>query len=576
MYKKQMALRMISFAIILGIVISLTGQFYQPAWRDWNNYDTLHGFYKEPKNTVETIFLGASITANGFIPAELYRDYGICAYNLGTEQQPMLGSYYWTKEAYRLHGKTLKTVILDTSMLRRSPIEAFYRKAIDAMHLSENKIEAVRDYTESLNDEISYLFPMFSYHSRWSGANYSDFRKVKYIVKSGTRGYNFAATRYIDYSSAVTDLAVPSYLINYNATETVLDEDSLYYLKKLINFTKEHDLKLILTKTPVISSWSSNDHNAVAKIADRYNLNFIDFNFEPYLSESGYNHAIDSADGGHMNYQGASKITKWFGRYLSQNCGATDVRNDFRYAFMNESLKNYEDTVGFAMSLKNEDDIAGYIDKAVRNPDCELFIAVKDDASGALTDRQRSVFREAGLISLAAIQFRSSYLAVINNGKVSEKDEPDRGEVIAENDWQQNDIENAELNKENIINQADAKTISEKGVINGDIPFVLTSGGLSNGNVASCTINGAEYMYNSRGINIVVYNKKYEEIVDQAVFDTCGASKRTSWDLSAQLYEYEREHPGQPLPGDLIKLANYNELCRNTRKAMEDKVNELH
>ena len=74
----------------------------------------------------------------------------------------------------------------------------------------------------------------------------------------------------------------------------------------------------------------------------------------------------------------------------------------------------------------------------------------------------------------------------------------------------------------------------------------------------------------------VVYNKKYEEIVDQAVFDTCGASKRTSWDLSAQLYEYEREHPGQPLPGDLIKLANYNELCRNTRKAMEDKVNELH
>ena len=108
---KQQILKMTTFIIIGALLISGISYFSQPAWKDWNNYDTVHGFYEEPENTIETVFLGASIVINGITPTELYEDYGICAYNLATEQQPVLASYYWLEEAERLHGDTLKTVV---------------------------------------------------------------------------------------------------------------------------------------------------------------------------------------------------------------------------------------------------------------------------------------------------------------------------------------------------------------------------------------------------------------------------------------------------------------------------------
>lgn len=82
------------------------------------------------------------MTVNGIIPIELYREYGICAYNLGTEQQPLMTSYYWLLETERLHKETLDTVVLDASMLRRTPIDEVYQKSLDGMKLSKVKLQA--------------------------------------------------------------------------------------------------------------------------------------------------------------------------------------------------------------------------------------------------------------------------------------------------------------------------------------------------------------------------------------------------------------------------------------------------
>ena len=132
--------------------------FVSAGWLEWNNYDTIHGFYEQPENTIETVFLGASIAINGFTPMELYEDYGICAWNLATEQQPMLASYYWLAEAYQYHSDTLKTVVLDVSMLRSIPDEAYYQKALMEMRFSGNKLEAIKACTDTLDDFLAYLF----------------------------------------------------------------------------------------------------------------------------------------------------------------------------------------------------------------------------------------------------------------------------------------------------------------------------------------------------------------------------------------------------------------------------------
>ncbi len=170
--KEKSFLKNVIFILLLGLFFAGLNSFFQPAWFSWNNYDTFHGFYSEPENTIETIFLGSSAAVNGVDPMELYRRRGLSCYNLGSEQQPLMVSYYWMQEAFRRNPRSLKTVFLDVSELRKGSQPEFYQKGIDPMHFSMVKYNAVKDYTDGkAEDIVSHLVPLFSYHSRWNSLN---------------------------------------------------------------------------------------------------------------------------------------------------------------------------------------------------------------------------------------------------------------------------------------------------------------------------------------------------------------------------------------------------------------------
>lgn len=138
--------------------------------RDYEGVSGIQGFYDIPKNTIETIVVGTSVAGNAVNTPMLYEEYGICAYNLSVSWLPVLASYFWTKEAYRNHSETLKTVILEVGALTHTEEETkSYKASIDNMRLSKVKLEAISAYTENLNDTIENLIPLFSYHNRWNG-----------------------------------------------------------------------------------------------------------------------------------------------------------------------------------------------------------------------------------------------------------------------------------------------------------------------------------------------------------------------------------------------------------------------
>lgn len=305
MERLRIVIRACIFCGIACLLFGAVNVIVSPVWREWNNYNTMHGFYEEPENTIEAIFLGSSVTAGGIIPMELYEKYGISSYNLGTEQQPMLASYYWLEEAYRLHSDTLDTVVLDAAMLRRTPIDVFFCKALDAMQFSKVKYHAVKEYTNDFRELISELIPVLSYHDRWKSLADSDFLKVDYDAERYTRGYNYDAGRNISYVGDAALIAQPPYLEDEEVGETTLDKYSLLYLKRMLQFCAANDIRLVLMKTPIFSDapwargWTSADHNAVQSIADTYHLDVFDFNFWPYIDEIEYSNATDTFDGYH-------------------------------------------------------------------------------------------------------------------------------------------------------------------------------------------------------------------------------------------------------------------------------------
>ena len=142
----------VSLLLTLIIAAVLTGELFKPKFLNDNYWPldvTYQSFYEMEKDSVDVIFLGSSHAISAFSPQMLYDGCGIRSFNLGSEEQSLLVSYYWLKEALRFQKP--QAVVLDTVVcfpFMETPYncnEASIRKAIDPMKWSPVKFAAVRD-----------------------------------------------------------------------------------------------------------------------------------------------------------------------------------------------------------------------------------------------------------------------------------------------------------------------------------------------------------------------------------------------------------------------------------------------
>ncbi|MBP3893737.1 MAG: hypothetical protein J6D34_06820 [Atopobiaceae bacterium] len=544
--------RGLAFVVILVLLLQGVNSFLQPIWFYENNFNTYHGFYEEPKNSIETIFVGASMTLFGFSPMEMYEQDGISAYNLASTSQPMMGSYFWVKEAYRLQGETMDTVVIDVSMLRRNSSDEDYRKALDGMDDSSPvKQEAIDAMSEDSKEAIDFKFPLFGYHNRWSSINYTDF--VKYDKKSTgyTRGYFMELSRIFEQYSPDA-IPVPAQLIDPDAAPTEFIDESLFYFNKLIEFCDEKGIRLVLCKTPSPSNWTSGDHNGVQKIADSYNLTFVDLEIEPLLTELDYCVPLDSKDTDkHLNYYGAMKLSRWMSTYLANECGNKDMRGTPIGAHLDEQLEQYHRKVTQMAEATYSIDVVDYLRKVMTAEDYTVLISAKDDASSNLSVDQRLQLSKLGLSQLATIQSNDSYVGIVTDGKIEYE------EVGRAPSWFDKDVDAAvERNEDALADEeagdepVDLGAVTEEdwkggeevagplaysGALSDGVRYDIKSGGILNGNVASIVVDKIEYSPNQRGINIVVYDNTTHRVVDKTYFDTCLSSERSSLDYKTAL-----------------------------------------
>ncbi len=561
--------KLITVGIFLAVVVILFIIFNfiaQPVWRSSgnNNYETTHGFYKEPKNTIETVFIGSSHVRYAFSPMELYENYGICAYDFSTDSQPMLASYYWMEEAYRLNPETLDTVVLDVEMIKKNPAISYYHKALDNMQFSDVKLRAVRDYSDSFTDFLLNMIPLLSYHERWKELTAVDFKKYSYEPELSIRGYQYSISEWVGNVSDFSELSTPLRILDEDMKSGEFNDTAMSYFRKMVSFCEEHDINLVLIKTP--TSWTSADHNAFQKLADEYGLDFIDFNIEPYYSEIEFILAEDVINPSdinnlHLNYYGAMKITDYLGTYLTEVCGNRDVRDDERYAFMDEELDDYHRYIA-STSVKDFTDPCDYIDYALEQGDYSVFISVKGDGAVALTDDQRSYFDSIGLTGLSKLSEDESYLAVIEDGSVITEMSGSDSESSGGSDSSGSDGNSA---------------LEYEGTLPDGTVYSMVSGGTDSGNKSSIKIGGTERSSNSRGLNIVLYDNKREEYVGNAVFDTHSSPERDIQNVELRLAaELEEGATLAELSGTDRTLYLYNRMCDDDKivKLLEQQVGE--
>ena len=63
------------------------------------------------------------------------------------------------------------------------------------MRFSENKLEAIKACTDTFDEFLAYVFPIFSYHTRWKELNSTDFQIFDYSANASVRGYNLVTDK---------------------------------------------------------------------------------------------------------------------------------------------------------------------------------------------------------------------------------------------------------------------------------------------------------------------------------------------------------------------------------------------
>lgn len=534
----------IGFSLVVLCALLYLNYLAQPIWFEWNNYSTVYGFQEEPGETAEALFFGSSRAVTAFSPTELYRDYGICAYNLGTESQPPMAAYYLTREAYEAHRSTLKAVVLEcTMMFAEEPSIAMYQKALDALSFPL-KLEAVQDYPVDVQkDKKYYLFPLTEYHDRWPSLRQKDFEKSHYDPNLYSRGYLYVARDFLD-STDYTKIAVPPLQTEAEAEAAEFNPKALEYVIRLSDFCREKGIRLVLVTTT--NNQTDAKHNALSALAKEQGVEYIDFNDASVFKSMDYNIAVDMYETNHTNYYGASKMTSYIGSYLTEHCGIADVRGLPKYDFMEEELKGYENNVTDVVRLKETSHICDYLGQ-ILSKKYTAFVMVRDSAVNGLSNSDRKSLGEMGLTGLLDLEFREPYLAVIKDGKVIYEN-PKAGSKKVE------------------------KKITYKNHLDNGTSYMLESGGLDSGNIASCKIGGKEYSPNRRGINLVVFDGDHGEngmgsVIDQTCFDTHVSSSREAGYKGELLEEAVAEGKGfNELSDNMKKLFLYNYRCEKVQK----------
>ena len=184
--------------LLLAFIIFVTMQWvFMPknCWPDsWQHTSTLVNFYEMERDSVDVLFLGSSHAMASFIPQDLYDQYGIRSYNLGTPEQSLLISYYWLKEALQYQHPSV--VVLETLMCYKycdEPLnthEANLRYGLDPMRWSSIKAEAISSICSQDPDQTvwSYYNLFERFHTRWKSLSSNDFTFIRDLQHSEMKG----------------------------------------------------------------------------------------------------------------------------------------------------------------------------------------------------------------------------------------------------------------------------------------------------------------------------------------------------------------------------------------------------
>ena len=302
-------------------------------------------YYDEVKDH-DVIIIGDCEVYENISPITLWEEYGITSYIRGSAQMLVWHSYYILEETLKYEKPDVVIFNVLAMKYNEPQSEAYNRMFLDGMKWSSTKLKAIKVSMTEEETTLSYLAPIFRFHSRWDELTEEDFKYMFGVPKVSHNGYLMRCD--IKPLERLPALRNPEF--------TDFGENAYAYLDKITSLCKENDIELLLIKSPsVYPHWYDEWDQQIVDYAARNGLQYV--NTLKLQSTIGIDMTTDTYDAGlHLNLYGAEKFSKWLVQYLQDTYNVADHRND------PELSARYEQKVAayYKEKAQQESEIAEY------------------------------------------------------------------------------------------------------------------------------------------------------------------------------------------------------------------------
>lgn len=284
----------------------------------------------EPRDSIDTVFIGNSDIYRAISPVDLFHQTGITSAIAGRPNKQLSEVPGDIRDILRYQNP--KTIVLETDCMFSgtnpgfkkgiSPLEAEAAKVDVAGQAPSKATDApqqnIFDKCKALLQEgdsaflaaLNYKFPLVKYHDNWKHLKLTTFLQPRGKYHFSNKGMAYANTvKAYPFGNEYMQLS--------GGKHGMLSEEKLDQFQKIYDLCDRNGIRLVLLTVPSANTWNRGKSDTVKQLAKKYDLTYYDYNRQ---LPAGFDWATDSKDGGnHLNYAGASAVTKDLAKKLTDD-----------------------------------------------------------------------------------------------------------------------------------------------------------------------------------------------------------------------------------------------------------------
>lgn len=337
----KIAVKIIAFALIFGLVFAGVQRIFRHKGAAVNYLDERYDAFKdEPADTVDVLFLGSSPMYRGVAPMVLWQQAGITSVNFAVPEQSAFNNYFEFKLA--LQTQSPKLLVLDFSSLfsdRKADETSFryeYYRVFDALPSAPLRFEMAKRIVLENEEQsmLDYYFPLLRLHTRWSTLSQADFENQD-VFEPYLKGAGLLTSAQPVASEKMFDPADPFSLKEYSAY-------SLGYYQKIMDLCAENGVAIAAVSFPKEnSSVYADEYHSICRFCEDNGIAYFNFNEPELLASLSLDFEKDFYDKGHLNINGALKLSARLAALLHETFSLSDHRQEQAFADWQHSWREF-------------------------------------------------------------------------------------------------------------------------------------------------------------------------------------------------------------------------------------------